>query len=109
MATMYDDDTREELIAEIEKWKQQSAKNASKAWRCDLALRMARHWGIDSRGFAGGASNDLADWVDGGMSGPLLWPSSPGVRAWLAEQGFEDCNGRIGMRATMTMLPQSTS
>lgn len=109
MAKLYDDHTRDQLLDEIMRWKMQSAKNAQLCFRMSIALKMARQFGVDSRAFHGGASNDLADWIDGGMNEGLLWPSSPAVARWLTDQGYsESRDGKITIRATMTLASEST-
>lgn len=43
----------------------------ARAERAEAALKRARDWGINSKGFSGRECVNLADWVDAGMTGPL--------------------------------------
>lgn len=109
MPGLYDDHTREQLLDEIVRLKMQCAKNAQMCFRMGIALKMARQFGVDSRAFHGGASNDLADWIDGGMNEGLLWPASPVIARWLTEQGYSaSSNGMVTIRATMTLATEKT-
>lgn len=108
--SMYDDFTREQLIAEILRWKEQTAKNARLCMRYETALKLARQFGIHSREYDSDPSKMIADWMDAGMhERQLPWPSSPFAQDWLKSEGYSDCSGKIGMRATMTIVPQTTN
>jgi hypothetical protein len=105
MAGMYDDMSRDELVQEILRWKQQAGRNANTCLRYKIALMLARKFGIASRGFEASVSMELADWFDHQMDQGVPWPSSPIVRKWLTEQGYSEVSdGRVGMRATMTII-----
>lgn len=105
MAGMYDDMSRDELLQEILRWKQQAGRNARTCIRYKIALMLARKFGIASRGFEASVSMELADWFDHQMDQGVPWPSSPIVQKWLAEQGYSEVSdGRVGMRATLTLI-----
>lgn len=104
MATMYDGMSRDELIAECQRWKEQAARNGQTAMRYQTALRLARKFGMESTAFEGGVAAMLADWFDSNRSAGVPWPTSPVAQKWLASEGFSEvADGRIGMRATMTL------
>lgn len=104
MATMYDGMTREELMAECQKWKEQCARNAQTAIRYHIALKVARQFGLSSRAFDGGVSVMLADWLDHQPHCGVPWPSSVFAQDWLASEGYSEVgDGRIGFRATLTL------
>lgn len=107
MAGLYDNHTRDELLAEILRWKNQSAKNAGTCMRMSIALKLARQFGLSSRAFNGEVSVMLADWFDEGMPAGVPWPSSPFAADWLRQQGYSNCDGKIGIRATMTLAEPS--
>lgn len=48
---------------------------ASRIANLEAAMRLARRWGVSSRGYSGRVAVDLADWIDGGMHGPA--PAEP--------------------------------
>lgn len=106
MAGLYDNHTRNELLDEIQRWKTQAAKNAGSCLRMSLALKLARQYGISSRAFHGEVSVMLADWFDAGMPPGVPWPSSPLAADWLRQHGYSNCDGKIGIRATMTLADQ---
>ncbi len=104
MATMYDDKTRDELIAECQKWKEQCARNAQTAIRYQIALKLARQFGLASKAFDGGVSVMLADWLDQQPHCGVPWPSSVFAQKWLEAEGYSEvADGRIGMRARVTL------
>lgn len=108
MATMYDDMSRDDLIAEIARWKSQAARNAQTAYRYQIALKLARQYGISSKAFDGGVSVMLSDWLDHQPHCGVPWPSSVFAQKWLAAEGYSEvADGRIGMRATMTLVGPS--
>ncbi len=111
VATMYDDMTRDELVAECQRWKEQAARNGQTAMRYQTALRLARKFGMASTAFEGGVSVMLADWFDSHRGDGIPWPTSPVVQKWLSSEGFSEvADGRIGMRATMTLaMPPVTN
>ncbi|MFM9943418.1 MAG: hypothetical protein ACKVP7_28470 [Hyphomicrobiaceae bacterium] len=101
---MYDDFDRDQLLAEILRYREMAAKNGTTCFRYSIALKLARQFGMHSRAFDGQPSLMLADWVDVGMPAGVPWPSSPFAQDWLRSQGYSDCDGKIGMRATMTLI-----
>jgi hypothetical protein len=101
---MYADFTREQLLAEVARWKEQAARNASTCIRYKTALKLARKYGMNSHGFDGGVSLMLGDWFDAGMSEGVPWPSSIFAQKWLASEGYSDCHGKVGLKATMTII-----
>lgn len=105
---MYDGMSRDDLVAEIVRWKTQAAKNATTCVRYSIALKLARQFGVDSLSFQAIVSHDISDWIDGGMQEGLLWPSSPSAQKWLTAEGYSEVNGKIGMRATMTLKTERT-
>lgn len=107
--SMYDDFTREQLVSEILRWKEQVAKNGRLCMRYSIALKLARQFGIHSHAFDSQPSLMLAKWVDAGMAEQLPWPSSPFAQDWLTSEGYSACSGKIGMRATVTLIPQTTN
>lgn len=106
--SMYEGMSRDDLIAEIVRWKSQAAKNATTCVRYFIALKLARQFCLDGRAFHGGVSRDISDWIDGGMTAGLLWPSSPAAQKFLTDEGYSKVNGKIGMRATMTLRSERT-
>lgn len=103
MATMYDDMSRDELIDEVSRWKSQAARNAQTCVRYKIALKLARQYGIASHAFDGGVSVMLADWLDHQPHCGVPWPSSAFAQKWLTSEGYSDVDGKVGMRATMTL------
>lgn len=103
MPSMYDGMSRDELLAEIVRWKEQSARNAQTCLRYQIALKMARQFGLESRAFDGGVSVMLADWLDHQPYCGVPWPSSVFAQQWLSTEGYSEVDGKIGMRATMTL------
>ena len=104
MATMYDDFDRDALLAEIQRWKEQAARNAQTAIRYQIALKLARQFGISSRAFDGGVSVMLADWLDHQPHCGVPWPSSVFAQKWLQAEGYSEvADGRVGMRARVTL------
>lgn len=103
MATMYDGMSREDLMAEAQRWKEQSARNAQTAIRYQIALKLARQFGVESRAFDGGVSVMLADWLDRQSHCGVPWPSSVFAQQWLAAEGYVEVDGKVGMRATLTL------
>lgn len=104
MATVYDGMTREELMAECQKWKEQCARNAQTAYRYQIALKLTRQFGMASRAFDGGVSVMLADWLDHSPHVGVPWPSSIFAQKWLASEGYsESSHGMITIKATMTL------
>lgn len=101
---MYDDFDREQLLDEIVRYREMAARNGTTCFRYSIALKLARQFGIHSREFDGDPSLRLADWVDAGMMDGVPWPSSPFAQEWLRKHGYSDCHGKIGMRATMTLV-----
>jgi len=89
--------------AEIERWKGQAARNAQTCFRYKIALMLARKFGIESRGFDGGVSVMLADWLDHQPHLGVPWPSSVFAQQWLAAEGYSEVDGKIGIRATVTL------
>lgn len=103
MGTLYEDFDRSQLLAEIARYREIAAKNGTKCFRMSIALKLARQFGIHSRKYDSGPSFALAEWVDAGMPEGVPWPSSPFAQEWLREQGYSDCDGKIGMRLTATL------
>ena len=103
MATMYDGMSREDLMAEVQRWKEQAARNAQTCVRYQIALKLSRQFGMSSRAFDGGVSVMLADWFDHQRHCGVPWPSSVFARQWLAAEGYSEVNGKVGMRATLTL------
>lgn len=101
MAGLYDHMSRDELLDEIVRWKSQAARNATTAIRYQIALKIARQFGVESKAFDGGVSVMLADWLDKQPHCGVPWPSSPFARKWLEAEGYSEVNGRVGMRATV--------
>ena len=100
---MYDGMTREDLMAECQKLKEQCARNARTAIRYQIALKLARQFGMASKAFDGGVSIMLADWLDHQPHCGVPWPSSVFAQKWLTSEGYSEvADGRVGMRATMT-------
>ena len=107
MATLYDCMSRDDLIAECERWKHQAARNAGTAVRYQIALKLARKYGMASHAFDGGVSVMLADWLDHSPHVGVPWPSSVFAQEWLTSEGYSEVKGKIGMRAIMTMAEPS--
>lgn len=100
----------DDLHAEVQRWKGQAARNASAAIRYQIALKLARQYGMESRSFHGGVSAMLADWFDNHRQCGVPWPSSGIVQKWLTAEGYSEVDGKIGMRATLTLAgPQPTN
>jgi hypothetical protein len=106
VATIFDGMDRDQVIAEALRYREMAAKNGTRCFSLTAALKLARQFGIHSSAFCGDPSLRLADWVDAGMQGSPPWPSSPFAQKWLTDNGYSDCNGKIGIRATMTLADQ---
>lgn len=103
MANLYDGMSRDELLAEIVRWKEQAARNAQTCVRYQIALKMARQFGMESKAFDGGVSVMLADWLDHQPHVGVPWPSGVFAQKWLATEGYSEVNGKIGFRATLAL------
>lgn len=103
MANLYDHFTREQLLDEIVRWKTQAARNAQTCVRYKIALNLSRQFGIESRAFDGGVCAMLADWLDHQPHCGVPWPSSVFAQKWLEAAGYSEVNGKVGMRATLTL------
>ena len=64
------------------------------AIRLYVALKMLRAWSLDS--FNLGVVSVVRDWMDGGMKGPIPFPSSPFFADWASKNGLSNIDGSVG-------------
>jgi hypothetical protein len=70
--------------------------------RMYIALRMLRAWNNGNEGYSADVVMTVHDWIDGGMEGPIPWPSSPFFAEWATHSGYAKVNDRyVGFAFTV--------
>lgn len=67
--------------------------------RLYIALRLLRQFsGLRGFDFDSEVVMIIFDWIDAGMTGPILWPDNPFFAEWAAKNGYSKIDRFIGFK-----------
>jgi hypothetical protein len=76
--------------------------------RMHIALKILRAWNHGTAGYCLLTVHGINEWIDGGMRGPVPWPTSPFFAEWAQENGYSKVGDYVGFRclAELTQEPK---
>lgn len=66
--------------------------------RVYIALKILRAWNNGTTGYSTYVVATVNDWIDGGMRGPVPWPSGPFFAEWAAKNGLSRVGDYVGFK-----------
>lgn len=102
-------DLIERQAAEMSEMYRVAAEQGSKILRLNLALTIARAWGLASDGWDWTAAIAIRKWADSDRSRPIPWINCPFFEEWATRQGLSNVDGHVGYRFTVTLSGEEES